>query len=64
MAVRDDPGSLRYARDGSVFFYLGKGTHTICGGAGERATERSIEIRSLESAIPVDIDWIDPQQNR
>jgi len=56
VALRDDPSSLRYARDGSVFFYLGKGAHALCAGAGDRATERGIEIDALDNAIPVDID--------
>jgi tetratricopeptide (TPR) repeat protein len=56
VALRDTADSLRYARDGTVFYYLGKGNHTVLAGAVDRATERTIEIRSVESAIPVDID--------
>jgi serine/threonine-protein kinase len=56
VALRDKPDSLRYARDGSVFFYLGKGTYTICMGALDRAREYTLEITSLEKPIPVVID--------
>ncbi|MBW1685273.1 MAG: tetratricopeptide repeat protein, partial [Deltaproteobacteria bacterium] len=56
VALRDVSDSLRYARDGSAFFYLGKGSHAVLAGAADRATERSIEIRSVENAIPVQID--------
>jgi type IV pilus assembly protein PilF len=56
VALRDVSDSLRYARDGSAFFYLGKGSHTVLAGAADRATERTIEIRSVENAIPIDID--------
>ena len=56
VALRDVSDSLRYARDGSAFYYLGKGSHAILVGAADRATERTIEIRSVENAIPVQID--------
>ena len=56
VALRGVSDSLRYARDGSAFFYLGKGSHAVLAGAADRATERSIEIRSVENAIPVQID--------
>jgi tetratricopeptide (TPR) repeat protein len=56
VALRDVPDSLRYARNGTAFYYLGKGRHTVLAGAVDRATERSIEIRSLEGAVPVEFD--------
>jgi tetratricopeptide (TPR) repeat protein len=59
VALRGDRESLRYARDGSAFYYLAKGRHTICAGAGDRASERSLEIASLGRALQVDIDLAD-----
>jgi len=55
-ALRGDPGSLRYARGGNAFFYLGVGQHTLVAGAGDRASERTIRIAELANAVPVLID--------
>jgi tetratricopeptide (TPR) repeat protein len=56
VALRDVPDSLRYARDGRAFFYVGKGSHTVLVGAVDRATERGVEVRSVENALQVDLD--------
>jgi tetratricopeptide (TPR) repeat protein len=56
VALRADPRSLRYARNGTVFLHCGKGTHTVCAGVRDRAAERAVEIGSLDSAVPVSID--------
>jgi tetratricopeptide (TPR) repeat protein len=56
VAVRGDLSSLRYARDGVAFVYLGLGSHTLAVGSHDSAVEVPLEIRSLESAIPLDVD--------
>jgi len=59
VALRADPNSLRYVRDKHVYFYLGEGEHVLCAGAGGRATERVISIKSLENAMRVSFDLAD-----
>jgi tetratricopeptide (TPR) repeat protein len=61
VALRGDPESIRYPRGGSAYFYVGSGTHTIVAGAADRATERSVTIRSVENAVPVMIDLADEE---
>ncbi|MGI9591218.1 MAG: protein kinase domain-containing protein [Myxococcota bacterium] len=56
VALRDHADSLRYARGGSVFYYLGKGTYTVCVGALDRARERTFEITELDKPVPISID--------
>jgi tetratricopeptide (TPR) repeat protein len=59
VALRDDPNSLRYAHDGSAFFYVGQGQHTLCAGGADRATERDVEISALGQAVSVIVDLSD-----
>ena len=59
MAVRGDPASLRYARDGDAYVYLPKGKHVILIGLADRVGEYPVDIRSLENAIPLVVDLED-----
>jgi tetratricopeptide (TPR) repeat protein len=56
VSLRNQPGSLKYARDGSVFFYLNKGKYAVCVGALDRAREFPFEVESLERSVPIVID--------
>ena len=60
VAIVGDPRSLRYAPEGKVFLYLGLGSYRLLLGAADRVAEYPLEIRSLESAIPVCVDLGDP----
>jgi tetratricopeptide (TPR) repeat protein len=56
VAVRGDLSSLRYAREGLAFVYLGLGSHTLAVGSHDSATEVPLAIHSLENAIPLSVD--------
>ncbi len=60
VAVAGDPGSLRYAPDGTAFLYLGKGSYRVLLGGRDRVAAQQVEIRSLENAIPVCVDLAEP----
>jgi len=60
IALRGVAGSLRYANDGGVFFYLQPGTHVLLVGAGDRLLERPFEIRSFDS-VKLGFDLAKPQ---
>lgn len=62
VSLRDDPNSLRYLREGNVYFYLPIGEHVVCAGAGGRATERLVKVESLDHALKVQIDLGDEDQ--
>jgi tetratricopeptide (TPR) repeat protein len=51
IAVRGDPRSLRYAREGSAFLYLPPGRHALVVGHRDRACERSLEIDPAKKAM-------------
>jgi tetratricopeptide (TPR) repeat protein len=56
VAVQGDPSSLRYARDGTAYLYLGIGSYTILVGSGDSAASFEIDISSLTKAIPLQVD--------
>lgn len=56
IAIKGDPASLRYARDGNAFLYLGTGEYTILIGSEDAVAEYPIEILSLENSIPLQVD--------
>jgi tetratricopeptide (TPR) repeat protein len=56
VSVHGDPSSLRYARDGVAYLYLGLGSYTILVGSGDAAASFEIEIGSLARAIPLQVD--------
>jgi tetratricopeptide (TPR) repeat protein len=60
-AVRGDASSVRYARDGVAYLYLGTGNHTLVVASQDAAAEIPLEITSLESAIPVSFDFEDDE---
>ena len=59
VALRGDPGSLRYASDGLAFLYLGLGKYTLLVGSHDAAAEYPFEVYSLATAIPITIDLAD-----
>jgi len=60
VAVRGDPSSLRYARDGVAYIYLGLGSYTLLVGSHDAAGQFDLEITSLDSAIPLHADLANP----
>ncbi len=58
-AVWGDPESLRYARDGVAYLYLGLGSYTIAVGTRDSAASLSLDVKSLDSAIPLQVDFAD-----
>ena len=56
VAVQGDPSSLRYARDGVAYLYLGLGSYTILVGCGDAAASFEIDVTSLAKAIPLQVD--------
>jgi tetratricopeptide (TPR) repeat protein len=58
-AVWGDPGSLRYARDGVAYLYLGLGSYTIAMGTRDSAASIPLDVKSLDSAIPLQMDFAD-----
>jgi hypothetical protein len=59
VAVAGDRSSLRYARDGVAYLYLGRGEYTILVGSKDAAAEFRVRIDHLESAIPLHVDLAD-----
>jgi tetratricopeptide (TPR) repeat protein len=59
VAVAGDPSSLRYARDGVAYLYLGRGEYTIRVGSKDAAAEFRIRIDHLEAAVPLHVDLAD-----
>jgi tetratricopeptide (TPR) repeat protein len=58
-AVWGDPKSLRYARDGVAYLYLGLGSYTIAIGTHDSAASIPLDVKSLDSAIPLQMDFAD-----
>lgn len=57
VAVRGQPGSLRFTRDGVAHLYLKKGQHAILAGLDDRVVERRIRINSIEpTSVALDLD--------
>ena len=56
VAVAGDRSSLRYARDGVAYLYLGRGNYTILVGSKDAVAEFSVRIERLDSAIPLHVD--------
>ncbi|HKA15042.1 MAG TPA: protein kinase, partial [Myxococcota bacterium] len=56
VAVAGDPASLRYARDGVAYLYLGRGEYTILVGSKDTAAEFRVRIDHLDAAIPLHVD--------
>jgi tetratricopeptide (TPR) repeat protein len=56
VAVRGDVKSLRYAREGTAFQYLGPGRHLILIGHQDRACERAVEIDAVKKAVRLTVD--------
>ncbi len=56
VAVAGDRSSLRYARDGVAYLYLGRGDYTILVGSKDAVAEFSVRIENLGSAIPLHVD--------
>jgi tetratricopeptide (TPR) repeat protein len=61
VAVRGDPASLRYARDGVAFIYLGLGSYTLLVGSHDAAGQFDLDISSLDNAIPLHVDLGNPE---
>jgi tetratricopeptide (TPR) repeat protein len=61
VALAGVPASLKFVKDASAMFYVGRGEHTVVVGYGERVFERRVEIHEL---IPhqVTIGLADPSQ--
>jgi tetratricopeptide (TPR) repeat protein len=56
MALRNTPGSLRYARGGSARMGVPMGSHTLLVGSGDRVAEKTIEIQSFQpTAVGIDL---------
>ncbi len=59
-AVRGQPKSLRYAKDGTTHLYVGKGTHVIAVGVQGCVAERTVAIRELaKTMVRIDLDVAD-----
>ena len=56
-AVWGDRESIRYARDGVAYLYLGLGSYTIAVGTSDSAAAIPLEIKSLDGAIPLQLDF-------
>ena len=56
VAVAGDRSSLRYARDGVAYLYLGRGDYTILVGSKDAVAEFSVRIDRLDAAIPLHVD--------
>ena len=56
VAVRGDPKSLRYAREGNAFLYLRPGRHLILVGHEDRACERPLEVDSVKKALRLTVE--------
>ncbi len=56
VALAGDPSSLRYARDGKAYLYLGKGEHTILVGSKDAAAEFNVLIDKFDAAVPLKVD--------
>jgi tetratricopeptide (TPR) repeat protein len=57
VAVEGDPSSLRYARDGTAYLYLGAGRYTILVGCKDAAVGLPLTIESVQNAIPLRVDF-------
>jgi len=53
IALRGEPSSLRYARDGHAIVPLGEGAHRLLVGADDRVAEYNVNIESLGRSIQV-----------
>jgi len=58
-AVWGDRDSLRYARDGVAYLYLGLGSYTIAVGTHDSAAAIPLDVKSLDNAIPLQVDFAD-----
>jgi len=56
VAVQGDPSSLRYARDGVAFLYVGKGEYTILVGGRDAVAACNVFIERLDAAVPLHVD--------
>jgi tetratricopeptide (TPR) repeat protein len=56
VAVAGDPSSLRYAREGLAYLYLGRGEYTVLVGSKDTAAESRVRIDRLDAAIPLHVD--------
>src|SRR5258706_15392055 len=56
VAVAGDRSSLRYARDGVAYLYLGRGEYAIRVGSKDAAAEFRVRIQNLDAAIPLHVD--------
>ncbi len=56
VAIAGDRSSLRYARDGVAYLYLGRGDYTILVGSKDAVAEFRIHIERLDAAIPLHVD--------
>ncbi len=56
VAIAGDRSSMRYARDGIVYLYLGRGDYTILIGSKDTVGAFQVRIENLDSAIPLHID--------
>jgi tRNA A-37 threonylcarbamoyl transferase component Bud32/Flp pilus assembly protein TadD len=56
VAVAGDRSSLRYARDGVAYLYLGRGDYTILVGSKDTVAAFSVRIERLDAAIPLHVD--------
>jgi tetratricopeptide (TPR) repeat protein len=56
VSVAGDPSSVRYAREGMAYLYLGLGSYTIVVGSDDAVAEVAVDIQSLETAIPLQVD--------
>jgi tetratricopeptide (TPR) repeat protein len=59
VAVAGDASSLRYARDGVAYLYLGRGEYTIRVGSKDTAADFRVRIDSLDAAVPLHVDLAD-----
>jgi tetratricopeptide (TPR) repeat protein len=56
VAIQGDPSSVRYARDGIAYLYLGMGSYTILVGSERAAAQFDVDITSLNAAIPLMVE--------
>ena len=56
VSVAGDPSSMRYARDGQAFLYLGMGEHVIRMVNKHSAAEFRVLVESYEKAVPLHVD--------
>jgi tetratricopeptide (TPR) repeat protein len=60
VALRGQPASLKYARDGQTHLYVGIGNHVVLVGHGDRVAARDVRVTSLDKVTTL-VDLANPE---